>query len=109
MTLERTMEQTRRQRRDENAWRSAISRFEESGLTVSQFCEGEGIGAASFYHWRSRLSSPVTRRKRRARAVPALPAPRGDFLDLGTLNSSTARTEVRLELGGGVVVHIARG
>jgi hypothetical protein len=38
-----------------------------------------------------------------------MPAPRGDFLDLGTLSSSTARMEVRLELGGGVVVHIARG
>jgi hypothetical protein len=103
------MEQTRRQRRDEATWRSVISRFEGSGLTVSQFCEGEGIGAASFYHWRSRLSSPVTRRKRRARAVPVKRAPRGDFLDLGTLSSSTARMEVRLELGGGVVVHIARG
>lgn len=103
------MEQTRRQRRDENAWRSVISGFEESGLSVSQFCEGEGIGAASFYHWRSRLSSAVSRRKRRARAEPVMPARRGDFLDLGSLRSSTARMEVRLELGGGVVVHIARG
>lgn len=103
------MEQTRRQRRDEATWRSVISRFEESGLTVSQFCEGEGIGAASFYHWRSQLSSPVARRKRRARTEPALPARRGDFLELGTLSSSTARTEVRLELGGGIVIHIARG
>jgi hypothetical protein len=58
MTLERAMEQTRRQRRDEATWRSVISRFQESGLTVSQFREGEGIGAASFYHWRSRLSAP---------------------------------------------------
>jgi putative transposase len=103
------MEQTRRQRRDEATWRSVISRFEESGLTVSQFCAGEGLGAASLYRWRSRLSSPVTRRKRRARAEPVMAAPRGDFLDLGTLSSSTARMQVRLELGGGVVVHITRG
>lgn len=103
------MEQTRRQRRDANAWRSVISRFEESGLTVPQFCEREGIGAASFYHWRSRLSSPGTRRKRRAQADPAMPAPRGDFLDLGTLGAGSSRMEVRVELGGGLVVHVTRG
>ena len=103
------MEQIRRQRRDENAWRSVISGFDESGLTVSQFCEREGIGAASFYHWRSRLSSSVARRKKRATSGPAMPAPRGGFLDLGTLGSSSSRMEVRLELGGGVVVHLTRG
>jgi putative transposase len=108
MTLERTMEQTRRQRRDENAWGSVISGFEGSGLTVSQFCEREGIGAASFYHWRSRLRQGA-RRKRRAQADPAVPAPRGDFLDLGTLSSGSSRMEVRLELGGGVVIHVTRG
>ncbi len=104
------MEQTRRrQRRDESAWRSVISRFDENGLTVSQFCEREGIGAASFYHWRSRLSAPGSRRKRRARPDPVVPAPRGDFLDFGTLGSGSSRMEVRLELGGGVVVHVTRG
>ena len=103
------MEQARRQRRDENAWRSAVSRFQESGLTVSPFCEREGIGAASFYRWRSRLSSPGIRRKGQVQADPTTPAPGGDFLDLGTLGSSSARMEVRLELGGGVVVHLRRG
>ena len=103
------MEQIRRQRRDGNAWRSLVSGFEESGLTVSQFCEREGIGAASFYHWRSRLSRSGTRRKSQPASHPNVPAPRGDFLDLGTLGSSSARMEVRLELGGGVVIHVTRG
>jgi putative transposase len=105
------MEQTRRQRRDATAWRAVISQFEESGLSVSQFCEREGLGPASFYHWRSRLSSVDTRRRRRAPAAAVLPAPRGSFLDLGTLAgaSSSSRMEVRLELGDGVVVHVTRG
>jgi len=103
------MEQTRRRRRDADAWRSVVSRFNESGLSVSQFCEREGIGAASFYHWRSRLNSPRTRRKRRIPADPVAAAPRSDFLDLGTLSAGSSRMEVRLELGGGVAVHVTRG
>lgn len=102
------MEQTRRQRRDANAWRSVVSRFEESGLSVSQFCEREGIGAASFYRWRSLLSLSGTALKKPADVRPAVPAARGDFLDLGTLGSGSSRMEVRLELGGGVVVHLTR-
>jgi putative transposase len=103
------MEQTRRPRRDPSAWRSLISRFKESGLSVSQFCEREGIGAASFYHWRSRLSSPRRQRKGRTPAGPVASTPRSDFLDLGTLGRGSSRMEVRLELGGGVVVHVTRG
>jgi hypothetical protein len=85
-----------------------VSRFDESGLTVSQFCERESLGAASFYRWRSLLSSSGTRRKRPSDVRAAVPAPRGDFLDLGTLGSRSSRMEVRLELGGGVVVHLTR-
>src|SRR5262245_4636045 len=102
------MEQTRRQRRDTNAWRSVVSQFNGSGLSVAQFCEREDIGAASFYQWRSRLSSLRTRRKRRIPAGPVAAAPRSDFLDLGTFSASSSRMEVRLELGGGVVVHVTR-
>jgi hypothetical protein len=103
------MEQTRRQRRDANAWRALVSGFEQSGLSVSQFCEQHGIGAASFYHWRARLSSPRRARKHRPPAAPIAPAPRSDFLDLGPLGPSSSRMEVRLDLGGGIVVHLTRG
>jgi hypothetical protein len=33
----------------------------------------------------------------------------GGFVDLGTLGSSSARLELRLDLGGGVILQIARG
>lgn len=102
------MEQTRRQRRDASAWRSLVSGFEQSGLSVAQFCEQHGIGAASFYHWRSRLSSPRVPRKRRLLAAPVAGTPRSEFLDLGPLDSRSSRMEVRLELGGGIVVHLTR-
>jgi transposase-like protein len=102
------MEQARRQRRDASAWRALVSGFEQSGLSVWQFCEQHGIGAASFYRWRSRLSSPRTTLKRQPPATAIAPAPRSDFLDLGPLSPSASRMDVRFELGGGIVVHLTR-
>ena len=49
------MEKIGRQRRSESAWRELVDRQEQSGLTVAQFCEREGIKSASLYGWRSRL------------------------------------------------------
>lgn len=50
------MEKIGRQRRSEIAWRELVDRQEQSGLTVAQFCEREGIKSASLYGWRSRWS-----------------------------------------------------
>ena len=40
----------------EERWRSVVERCPGSGLTVSAFCEREGISAWSFYHWKKRLA-----------------------------------------------------
>jgi transposase-like protein len=86
-----------------------MSRFEQSGLSVSQFCEGEGIGEASFYQWRRRLSSADAGQRSRSQVPEPLPASGGDFLHLGRLGGEASRLQVRVELGGGVVVHVTRG
>jgi hypothetical protein len=42
-------------------WRQRLLRFEQSGLSVSAFCDREGVSTPSFYAWRRRLrpeSSP---------------------------------------------------
>jgi len=42
-------------------WQQRLERFRRSGLTVTAFCDREGISLASFYAWRRRLqrdSSP---------------------------------------------------
>jgi putative transposase len=95
------------QRRGEQAWRELVERQAQSGLSVPAFCQREGISAWSLYGWRSRL------RARRTGAVPVVsrsaaeePAP--GFIDLGALGPSRSRCEVRLDLGGGVVVHVVR-
>ncbi len=36
-------------------WRQRLQRFARSGLTVTAFCDREGISSASFYAWQRRL------------------------------------------------------
>ena len=104
------MDQIVRQRRSEGAWREIVARQEQSGLTVQEFCEREGLKAASLYGWRVRLrqesagkgaSSPISRRARAEKVS-------GEFIDLGAIDSSRGRFEVRLDLGGGVLLHLVR-
>ena len=37
-------------------WREVLRRQLQSDLTVRDFCEVEGVSAASFYNWRRRLA-----------------------------------------------------
>jgi transposase-like protein len=105
------MEKFSRQRRSESAWRELVDRQEQSGLTVAQFCQREGIKSASLYGWRSRF-----RGGRQDMAVPEVAprnaktreTPSSGFIDLGALGSSRSRFEIRLELGHGVLLHLVR-
>jgi putative transposase len=105
------MEKIGRERRSESAWREIVSRQAESGLSVRAFCEREGINVARLYGWRSRLQqeaqgeSQAVRAPRKSRQEK----PTGEFIDLGALSSSRSRFEVRLDLGGGVLLHLVRG
>ncbi len=104
------MEQIGRHRRSESAWREIVERQAES-LTVQSFCEREGINAASLYGWRSRLREGAPRaqgsggifRSSKDEKSPA------EFIDLGALSKPGPRFEVRLDLGGGVLLHLVRG
>jgi transposase-like protein len=96
--------------RGEQEWQALLSRFAGSGMGVEAFCRGEGISAASFYRWRGLLgngSGP-------GGASEAQPA----FVDLGPLRPTSAansgqtpagRLELKLDLGGGLVLHLVRG
>jgi putative transposase len=103
------MEKIGRERRSESTWREIVSRQAESGLSVQAFCEREGIKAASLYGWRSRLQREA--QDKSAPRVPRKVRPEkstGEFIDLGALSSSRSRFEVRLDLGGGVLLHLVR-
>ena len=101
------MEQTRRRRLSADAWRAVLARFAQSGMTVAAFCARESVGIASFYQWRSKLEGVIEDAKSSRRQEPSEKTV--GFVDLGTLNANTSRLELRLDLGGGLVVHLVRG
>jgi len=104
------MEKIGRERRSESTWREIVSRQAESGLSVQEFCEREDIKAASLYGWRSRLQRAAQDEStpRRAPCNVRPEKPTGEFIDLGALSASGSRFEVRLDLGGGVLLHLVR-
>ena len=106
----------------ETAWRNRLARFAASKLTVEAFCRRETVPVGTFYGWQARLRA----RDGDVGVVPqtALALSPTPFLDLGPVNSpasSAASTgldhaphhmrthlDIRLDLGGGVVLHIAK-
>ena len=91
-------------RRNEAQWRSLLSRFCDSGLSVSAFCRGETVSTASFYRWRGLLDGQDGGGGLPMRSEPG-------FVDLGTLRGESGRAaavELRLDLGGGLTLHLVR-
>ena len=46
-------------------WEERVRRYVESGLSVVEFCEWEGVSTATFYNWRKKLTGDHSRRRRR--------------------------------------------
>ncbi len=101
------MQQIKQRRYRADTWQKILGRFEESGLTAPAFCAREKISTKSLYRWRSRLG--VESDHALVAKAAQLTRKTGDFIDLGDLRSSDSRFEVRLELGAGVILSIARG
>lgn len=93
-------------------WRSLIQEQAASGLSVAKFCEQRQIAVPTFYVWRSRLKQAGALASRSAMQSAS-------FIDLGsmqdmpvstcvTTQASPTALNVRLDLGGGLVLTIAR-
>ena len=91
----------KRVRQSAESWRALLAQHAESGLSVAAFCARAGVSAASFYQWRSRLGRAATS------PVPVARRERGAFVDLGAL-AGGGRFELRLDLGGGLVLQLSR-
>lgn len=97
-------------RRSSAAWRELVEGFVASGLTLAQYCAREGICTASFYRWRRVLSEPSRRATTSMQSsTTQVRTAAAAFVDLGALSTGSARVELRLDLGGGVMLQIARG
>ena len=92
-------------RRSRHEWRALLAKLDDSGLGIGAFCRREAISAASLYRWRSLLSDGGDG----GEAVVSKGAPA--FVDLGTLESAASsrpRLELKLDLGDGLTLHLAR-
>jgi len=104
MTQIQTRKLTRRERSE---WKSLLSGFEQSALSVEAYCRRESISAASFYRWRGILCGKPQRRPETAMARDTTAA----FVDIGPLNAAPVhrpRLDLRLDLGEGLVLHLVR-
>lgn len=99
------MKKSRRVRRSEATWRELFSRQSASGMRAAEFCRAEGVNPGVFRRWRGALLG--TGAHRAVNPMPAREEP-ASFIDLGALASSPPRWEVRLELGNGMVLSVAR-
>ncbi len=96
-------------RRSVETWRGLVARQVRSGLSVQAFCRQERLNTWTFYGWRSRLRGRTATAETAALGGSREPEPTAGFIDLGALGSSSSRCEIRLDLGGGVVLQVVRG
>jgi transposase-like protein len=75
-------------------------------MSALEFCRAEGVHPTVFRRWRSRLKEDRKGVKAKAQAGARAATP---FIDIGAVATSRSRFEVRLELGAGVILSIARG
>ncbi len=102
------MSKIKRVKRSAAMWRELFSRQGSCGLTVTEFCRREGINAGLFRRWRSALD----RSGEESEAAPESASGAksiAPFIDLEALSSRGSRFEVRLELGGRIVLNLVRG
>src|SRR5258706_914580 len=106
------------QREHEIEWRDRLTRYSASGQTVRAFCQSESVSMGTFYAWQARLRKRgfVALKPRVGRQMPTA------FIDAGAMRKvinvdhqageanvdPVGRFDIRLELGGGVGLHLVR-
>ena len=77
-------------------WRHRLNRFQDSDLTVAQFCQNEGYSVASFYRWRHKLTEGSASALGTFVAVKVDPSP-----------NEGGNATINIELPGGAIVRLA--
>lgn len=102
-----------RRRMNERSWREVLSRYDATAVTVQEFCRREGLTRGSFTRWRARLRSGPKHLPAGEVGSVAAAAPKPAFVDLGSLGEAAAceravPVDVRIDLGGGISLHLVR-
>jgi hypothetical protein len=94
-------------------WAERIRRRRESGLTVAEFCEWEGVSVASFYNWQKKLRDTKSRRQSVELVTPEGRSQRSlqkaSFLPVHVMQAGTTTapaTRIEIQLTNGVRVFI---
>lgn len=96
-------------------WQLVVRRFERSGLSVAEFCKAESVSAWSLYDWRRKLGGG-------SRVRQSGDAKDAGFVDVGAVRAPRVDEriaaapslevpvglELRIDLGGGLVLQIVR-
>ncbi len=108
------MGEVKRRRLDLSSWREVMRRFDAAGKSVQAFCANEGLSTTSFYRWRERLDHADHHGVAAARhsTTPTVRARSAvGFVELGSLlggGSGAGALELKLDLGGGVLLTLSR-
>lgn len=110
------MEGIKRRHLSGEAWQELFQRHADSGEPIGTFCRREGVSTHSYRRWKIRLggqsATAASEAGSTARPAKVRPVPAAPFVDLGALGtapSAAGRLELRLDLGGGVMLHVVRG
>lgn len=94
-------------------WAERIQRRRESGLTVAEFCEWEGVSVASFYNWQKKLRGTTSRRQSVELVTPEGRSPRSlqkaSFLPVHVMQTEATAsplTRIEIQLTNGVRVFV---
>ena len=106
------MGEVKRRRLDLPSWREVMRRFDAAATSVQAFCANEGLSTTSFYRWRERLDHADHDGVAAARhsTMPAVRARSAvGFVELGSLlGGGAGALELKLDLGGGVLLTLSR-
>lgn len=90
------MSRTKQANQDEQwqFWRMVFQTHQDSGLTIKQFCQNEGISEAAFYSWRKKLAAVDERPK-----VAGVSATSAGFIEVSLPEHSSAGLELVFSSG----------
>ena len=98
-------------RNDIEFWRLVLESYQQSGVSVKQFCTREGISPSSFYYWQKRLiGKRVQPPAEPSQGEPALSEEikaQPKFLEVGAIKS--LRSQLRVTFPSGICVHAGDG
>jgi len=85
-------------RRSQEEWQTLIRRWQQSGLSATNFCKQHHLSSASFYQWRKRFDSFDNPGQK----SPDISTP--GFIDITALSSAVDRQgwNIVLNLGDGL-------